>query len=145
MIELKTGSISFPDLSVTMSPFSSRETFLKEFPMGHYHQIQDAASGCAWYGAKEKIYPEDSEIPVWMCFNRDNQLESVEIYPQFGNLTALKGFPMDAEDSEQKYCAAWLQRYCGLTWENSGYSWGTIHNDYDVRSDSCGIVIRYTK
>ena len=145
MIELRTGEISFPILNITMSPFSTRDHFLQQFPKEHYHQIQDSASGCTYYGAKEKIYGEDSEIPVWLCFNREDRLESVELYPQFGAEENLEGFPMDAEDSEQKYCSAWLQRYCGLTWENSGFSWGTIQNDYDVRSDSCGIVIRYTK
>ena len=145
MIELKTGEICFPGLAVTLSPLCSKDSFLGSFPENRYHQIQDAASGSTWYGAKEKIYEEDSEIPIWLCFNRKDQLISVELYPQFGDEDKMEGFPMDAEDSEQKYCAAWLQKYCSLAWENTGFPWGTIQNDYDARSDSCGIVIRYTK
>ena len=145
MIELKTGEISFPDLKVTMGPLATMDSFQKCFPADRYHKIQDTASGCSWYGAKERLYDEDSEIPIWLCFNQHDQLESVELYPQFGDEECMEGFPMDAVDSEQKYCAAWLQRYCGLAWENTGFPWGTIHNDYDARSDSCGIVIRYNR
>ena len=145
MIELETGAISFPALSVTLLPLCSREKFIEGFPKDHYHKLRDTASGCSWYGAKEKIYSEDAKVPVWLCFNRENQLESIELYPQFGDEDNTEGFPMDAEDSEQKYCSAWLQRYCNLTWEENGFPWGTIRNDYDARSDSCGIVIRYTK
>lgn len=145
MIELKTGAISFPALSVTLSPLTSRDSFLTSFPKERYHKLQDSASGCSWYGAKEKLYDGDSAVPVWLCFNRDNQLETVELYPQFGGEENMEGFPIDAEETEQKYCSAWLQRYCNLTWTNTGFPWGTITNDYDARSDSCGIVIRYTR
>ena len=145
MIELKTGAISFPALSVTLSPLTSRDSFLTIFPEGRYHKLRDTASGCSWYGAKEKIYAEDTAVPVWLCFNRDNQLSSIELYPQFGEEENTVGFPLDAEESEQKYCSAWLQRYCNLTWNNTGFPWGTITNEYDARSDCCGIVIRYNK
>ena len=145
MIELQTGCISIPELSLNMKPLGDRNGFIRAFPAGRYHEIRDTATGCIWYGTKERIYPDSAPIPMWFCFNSRDQLESVELYPQFGEDETVEGFPMDAEDSEQKFCAAWLQRFCGLTWENSGFSWGTICNDYDARSDSCGIVIRYTK
>ena len=145
MIELQTGAISFPSLSVTLCPLISRENFLTCFPQGRCHKLPGNASGCSWYGAKEKIYAEDTEVPIWLCFNREDRLETVELYPQFGCEENPEGFPMDAEETEQKYCAAWLQRFCSLPWENTGFPWGTIVNDYDARSDSCGIVIRYTR
>ena len=145
MIELNTGAISFPALSLTLSPLISRECFLTSFPQDRFHKLRDTVAGCSWYGAREKIYAEDTEVPIWFCFNRYDQLESVELYPQFACEENTTGFPLDAEESEQKYCAAWLQRYCSLTWENTGFPWGTIKNDYDARSDSCGIVIRYTR
>ena len=123
MIDLKTGSIAFPDLQVTMTPFCTMDCFQKAFPQERYHKLRDSANGCAWYGAKEKIYNEDTEIPIWLCFDSRGRLESVEIYPQFGDAECTEGFPMDAEDSEQKYCAAWQQKYCGLAWEDSGFPW----------------------
>ena len=145
MIELNTGAISFPNLSLTLSPMSTRESFLSSFPQGRFHKLRDTASGCSWYGAKEKIYADDTEVPIWLCFNSDDRLSSVELYPQFACEMSPEGFPLDAEETEQKYCAAWLQKYCSLTWSDTGFPWGTICNDYDARSDSCGIVIRYSK
>lgn len=112
---------------------------------GKFHQIQDHKTGCFFLGMREKIYEEDGEIPLWLCFDKEQRLTSVEIYPQFGFGMAAEGFPSDAQESEQKYCAAWMQRFCGLTWKDTGFPWGTICSDYDSRSDSCGIVIRYTK
>lgn len=145
MIDLKTGRICFPDLKLELAPLSSLDAFLDQTPADRYHEIRQAGKEFTWYGLKEKIYEEDSVIPVWLRYDRENRLESVELYPQFCSCKKAQGLPSDAEDTEQKYCAAWLQRFCGLTWENSGYSWGTITTDYDARSDSCGIVIRYTK
>lgn len=145
MIELDTGNLSFPELNLTLHPLISREVVTQQLPKGRFHQIQDSRTGYCWYGMREKIYKEDTEIPIWLCFDQDKRLESVELYPQFSSDESMEGWPQDAMDSEQKYCAAWLQRFCGLTWSDNGFPWGTIISDYDPRSDSCGIVIRYTK
>ena len=144
MIDLKTGNISLPASSLTITPFCSLDSVLGGLQEGQLHKIQDARSGHSWYGLKEKVYETGTEIPIWLCFNGRKRLESVELYPQFSDGEPMDGWPADAQDSEQKYCYAWLQRYCGLYWEENGFPWGTICNDYDSRSDSCGIVFRYT-
>ena len=144
MIDLNTGNISLPASSLTMTPFCSLDTVTEGLKEGRVHRLQDERTGYSWYGLKEKVYENDTEIPIWLCFNSRHRLESVELYPQFSEGESMEGWPADAEDSEQKYCSAWLQRFCGLRWEDTGFPWGTIRNDYDSRSDSCGIVIRYT-
>ena len=145
MIDLKTGTISFPELQLSLQPFSTRHFLQEQCPENRYHEMKSPESSYTWFGLKERICREDTVIPVWLRYSREGLLESVELFPQFGNTEEAQGLPQDALDTEQNYCAAWLQRFCGLSWRESGFPWGIIRTDYDARSDSCGIVIRYTK
>lgn len=144
MIEIQTGRIYFPELDITVSPLMQRADFNSSFPKDKIIQIRDMKNGYIWYDIREKVY--DNKILVQLCFNPQESLELVELYPQYLDLNAISNCescsPKEVQKNK-KYCDKWLVKFCGLKREENLFSWGSISACYDPRACSSSICIHY--
>lgn len=147
MIDLRTGNFIFPELSISLLPLYCRNDFISTFPRDRIEKIRDMKNGYIWYDVREKIYETDFRVPVWMCFNPQNQLEVIHFYPQAFDAKVHREWAAWTEENmkkDKKYCEDWLSNYCSLVHGENDFTWGTIIAFFDPRSASCGIEIRYT-
>lgn len=148
MIDLQTGNFTFPELSISLTPLYFRNDFISIFPKDRIIKIRDMGNGYIWYDVREKVYDTDFKIPVWICFNPQDELEYIDLYPQAFDAKANRMWAAWTEDEmkrDKKYCNEWLIKYCRLKQDENQFTWGTITVYYDPRSASCGICMKYAK
>lgn len=146
LIELQTGKIVFPELDITLQPFMHYSDFITVFPKDKIIHIRDMRTGYIWYDLREKVC--DNKIPVQLCFNPQEKLEFVQLYPQYydpNNIPSWENWTPKAAQEDKKYCDEWLVRFCGLHSEENFFPWGSIASYYDPRSVGSGIYIHYTQ
>ena len=148
MINVDTGSVFIYENNIELSPALSRDNFIQLYPQNSVKQIRDMNNGYIWYDLKEKIYPNDNQIAISLCFAPNGYLQHIHIYPQYYGTEVNRSWsdwsPEDME-RDKEYCNNWLTRYCGLKNSFNQYSWGELSSFSDPRSCTSGIIINYVK
>lgn len=147
MINLVTGGVIFCDRVIELLPLSSKQNFATTFPPNAIEKIRNMRNGYIWYELSAKIYPNDDIFPVWLCFNPQDQLEFVQLYPscfRTGTNHTWDDWTEEKMVQDKKFCDDWLSKYTGLDSDETTFSWGSISSFCDKRGGGCGVAIRYT-
>jgi hypothetical protein len=144
MINVENGEIVIENFPYLLNHKVERKSFQKTFPKEFVRNIEDMNNGYIWFNIWGSIIGKDNEILIALCFNPNDEIESIHIYPHVHRNTKLDWCDWSEENflKEKVICDKWLRENFYLN-ECNNFSWGTIASFSDIRSGSNGIIIRY--
>ncbi|MDF2883951.1 MAG: hypothetical protein K0R54_4516 [Clostridiaceae bacterium] len=144
MINTENGEIVIENLSYSLNQNVKRKSFERMFPEESIRNIDDIKNGYIWFNIWGGIIGKESEILLALCFNPNDEIESIHIYPYVNRNIELDWCDWSEENfnKEKIFCDKWLRENFNLN-ECTKFSWGTITLFSDRRSGSNGIAIKY--
>lgn len=144
MINTENGEIVIENLTYSLNQNVKRKSFERMFPKEFIRNTDDMKNGYIWFNIWGSIIGKESEILLSLCFNPNDEIESIHIYPYVNRNTKLDWCDWSEENfiKEKVLCDKWLKENFYFN-ECNIFSWGTIASFSDRRSGSNGIVIKY--
>lgn len=144
MIYIQNGEIIVENLPYSLNSNIQRKNFEETFPKEFIRDIDDMNNGYIWFNIWGSIDMKGNIILLSLCFNPNNGIESISVYPHVSQNIKLDW----ADWSEEKFakekvlCDKWLIKNFNLK-EHNEFNWGTIGSYSDRRSGSNSIIVRY--
>jgi len=139
MIDKSSGKIMF-DNGCSIYPMMDTISFEKEFHKAQILTKDNIGGYFNYYLVPQKI--EEQFFTLRIYFDNKNVIESVLMSAnESGDVKTWENWNEEKELKNKKNNDVWLMSNMGKPPYN--YTWGNIISDYDMRSGSSLIVIRY--
>ncbi len=141
MINIENGEIFIENLTYSLNQGVKRKSFEKSYPREFIRDINNINNGYIWFYIWGSIIGKDNIILMSICFNPNDEIDCINIYPHVNQATKLDWADWSEENflKEKVICDKWLSVNLHLN-ESNIFSWGSISLYSDNRS---GIIMKY--
>jgi|GEM_PF-3807756 len=136
LIDLATGSLQLPTVSLPVTPTLTHDEFIRNST--EHAVLIDNATWISYTLPQQSL--ANTQFAVVLCFTND-RVESIELSHVFPNRDeSWSNWSKEAELERKAIHDKWLVGR-GLTQDT--YDWGSVYSEFDAKSGASVIIFRY--